>query len=150
MSDRERKAVQRIVQTMRRTGNQPGIVRQWIEAALKWADENPGPQAQAIRDWTAHIQVRPFYTATELTPIIPALGVAFEITSTPLPQMSARRLANLLDYYRLPKLRNVRDETRFRHPYRYMQEEFYIVEQIHIWGKRKLTQEEFENVAFGR
>lgn len=147
----ERRAIYEVVNHMtRNTGNGPGMVRVWIDAALKWADENPGPQAQAIRDWTAHWQVRPFYTATELTPLFPALIVAFGILERPPAQMSARRLANYLDYFKLPKLRNAGNGTHFRHPYRYELEEFYIVEQIHKWRKAMLTQKEFENVAFGR
>lgn len=151
MSEREQKAVSQIVRKMLLTGNQPGMVRQWIDAALKWADENPGAQASAIRDWTAYVHVRPFYTALELTPLIPALGVGFAVTETPMAQMSAKRLANLLDFYRLPKLVNSESDTSFfRHPYRRELEEFYIVEQLHIWKNRRLTQEEFENVAFRR
>tara|TARA_R110002020_G_scaffold298310_1_gene514172 strand:+ start:145 stop:597 length:453 start_codon:yes stop_codon:yes gene_type:complete len=150
MSELQKRAIWRIVNSIERLGNKPGILRQWIAGALKWADDNPGRDAQAIRDWVTHWQMRPFYTATELAPLIPALGVAFGITDKPMPQFGVKRLANMLDFAGLPKLKNIRGDCDFKHPYRCQFEEFYIVEQVHFWKDRELTQEEFENVAFSR
>lgn len=148
MSDKQIEAVRRIVKQMKRTGNQPGIIQQWIAGANKWADENPGRDGQAIREWVAHWQARPFYTSTELAPLIPALGVAMGITEKPLPQFGTKRLEHMLDFAGLPKLKRKRGGYLFRHPYRLKTEEFYIVEQIHFWKERELTQEEFIDAAF--
>lgn len=92
-----------VIKAMKATGNQPGIIQQWVELARQWALENPGPDADAILAWVPHFQARPFYTAAELAPIFPALIVALGLAERP-PRYSVKRLEHLLDYGGLPRL----------------------------------------------
>lgn len=108
-----------VVKAMKATGNQPGVIRQWVDLAIKWAHENPGPEANAILAWAPHFQPRPYYTAAELAPIFPALIVALGLSERPV-RYSAKRLEHMLDYAGLPRLTEDRN--------------YFIVEQIH---KRK-------------
>lgn len=149
MSDRQMEAIKEIVRIMKSTGNRAGVVTQWVSAAVQWAEKNPGADGQAVKDWIAHWQVRPFYAPIELVPLIPALSVGLGVLDKPLPQFSAARLDNMLTFAGLPKLQRAGGGYWFRHPYRLEAEQFFIVEQIHLWKNRKLTQEEFLNVAFG-
>lgn len=123
----------KIVQAMKATGNQPGVIEQWREMVEHWAGTHSGPDAAAILAWLPHWQVRPFYTATELAPIFPALAVALRITPTLQHQKSPARLANELDFARLPRLAAAQD--------------YFICERIHFWQKQPMTTENFRENA---
>jgi hypothetical protein len=138
--------IYRIIEAMKATGNQPGVVRQWRNLAETWATENGGPEAEAIRAWLPFWKVRPFYTATELCPIFPVLAVTFGFASKAAPQMSPNRLANLLDFGGLPKLINGAENKGFKSPFTGQFDNYYIVEHIHFWKNRLISQEIFEEV----
>ena len=137
-----------VANAMMRSGNQPGIIKQWVASAYQWALDNRGPDAGAIKAWVPHFQPRPFYTAAELTPMWPALVAAMGLPFRNV-NYSPGRLANALDYAKLPLL--IRDDggVWFRDPARPGEEStYYIVEQVHYWKKRHLSQEEFEDAYY--
>lgn len=105
-----------VVKAMKATGNGPGVIEQWVDMAQQWAQENPGPEADAILAWAPHFQARPYYTAAELAPIFPALIVALGLAERP-PKISAKRLEYMLDYGGIPRLTENRN--------------YFIVEKIH-------------------
>jgi hypothetical protein len=106
---------------MVRAGNQ-GIIAQWKEALAVWAQMNrTNPHAEAVNAWLPFWQPRPFYTADELAPLWPALGIVTGFTDKwPSVIKSARRLENELDFHGLPRLPA---------PWR----DYFIVERIHFW-----------------
>lgn len=120
MNDFWKGPVYGVVKAMKATGNQPGVIKQWVAMAEQWAHENPGPEADAILAWAPHFQPRPFYTAAELAPIFPALIVALGLAKRP-PKYSAKTLEHMLDYAGLPRLTDDKN--------------YFIVEQIHKWRK---------------
>lgn len=133
-----------VVQAMKARGNQPGLIAQWVALAHQWALDHRGPDADAIRAWLPYFQPRPFYTAGELAPMWPALVVALGLSERPATY-SPGRLANELDFGGLPVLHRDGDSVWFRNPLdRTKIERYYIVERIHHWRHRKLTQEQFE------
>jgi len=133
-----------VIQAMKARGNQPGIIAQWVSLAHQWALDHRGPDSDAIRAWVPHFRARPFYTASELVPMFPALVVALGLTNRP-PNYSAGRLASELDYGRLPCLKREDESIWFRNPLDNSKiDRYYIVERIHYWRERKLTQEQFE------
>jgi hypothetical protein len=137
-----------VIKGMKATGNTPGMVARWIATVGEWANRNAlAPEAKTIRAMMPYWRARPFYTASELAPILPALIVAFSIAERPPAAMSGARLGFQLDYGGLPKLRNANGTTYFHDAMGILQE-FYIVEEIHKWSTEVLTQEEFENVLF--
>lgn len=119
-----------VVNAMVRAGNQ-GIIAQWKEALAVWAQMNrTNPHAEAVNAWLPFWQPRPFYTADELAPLWPALGIVTGFTDKwPSVIKSARRLENELDFHGLPRLPA---------PWR----DYFIVECIHFW--RGATTEEIE------
>lgn len=121
-----------IVNAMRATGNQTGVIAAWKDAVEEWAQANPkDPNAQAALAWLPHWQVKPFYTAEELAPIWPALAIAIGHSSRwPTVLKSAKRLEHELDYAGLP-FRFIAGRKR------------YIVERLHFW--KKATQQEMED-----
>lgn len=141
--------IYKVIQGLKRCGNQPGMVATWIASVEQWANINvASPDAKAIRDMMPFWRARPFYTASELAPIIPALALAFGISTRPSPIMTGARLAYQLDYGGLPKLK--RDNgTSYFHDAMGVLREYYIVEHIHKWANEVMSQEEFENVLFG-
>lgn len=138
-----------IIKAMKRNGNRPGLIAEWKDAVERWAmlPENVrNADAAAVRAWLPAWQPRPFYTATELAPMWPALAVAVGATMK-LPHVkSPMRLANELDFGGLPRVRvdyGIKDVAHFKvHP-----RDFFIVERIHHWN-RPLTMKEFID-AFG-
>lgn len=133
-----------LIQAMRATGNKPGVIAQWVGLAHQWALDHKGPEADAIKAWLPYFKPRPFYAADELAPMFPALIAALGLSERP-PQYSASRLANELDYGGLPVLKRDDDSIWFRNPLdRTKIARYYIVERIHYWSKRKLTQEQLE------
>lgn len=110
-----------IIQAMKATGNQPGVIAQWKETVAAWAQmHRTDPDAAAVNAWLPLWQPRPFYTADELAPLWPALGIATHFTSHwPTVIKSARRLEHELDFHGLPRLRYFPDH--------------FICERIHYW-----------------
>lgn len=119
-----------IIQMMKATGNQAGVIQRWKNAVGEWAEKTHGnPDAEAVKAWLPKWQARPFYTAEELAPIWPALAIATGFTAKwPAVPKSARRLAHELDFYGLPRL------AYFK--------QYFIVERIHYW--RGASKEEIE------
>ena len=133
-----------VVKAMKACGNQPGLIAQWVEAARQWSLDNRGPDAEAIKAWLPYFQPRPFYTAQELTPMWPALVAAIgRANKYRNVNYSPGRLANALDYARLPKVIRNDGTEWFLNPVTQRNDKFYIVERIHHWKNRHLTQEEF-------
>ena len=124
-----------VITALKATGNQSGIVAKWKAAAEQWANsELNNPEAVAVRAWLPMWQVRPFYTAKELAPIWPMLAVALKIVERPFHEFSPARLAFLLDYGKLPKVR-------------YNDKDYYVVERLHYW--KNADAKEIENVFNG-
>jgi len=118
----------KIVQAMKGTGNKPGIVAQWKAEIEKWAlNAVNDPEAAAVRAWLPMWQVRPFYTATELAPMWPALAIALGLRERMMEGPSARRLEFELHYAELPSfwLRN---------------DSYFIVERIHHWRQQPIEE----------
>lgn len=123
-----------IVQMMKATGNQPGIIQRWKDCVEEWARTARCPDADAVNALLPAWQVRPFYTAEELAPLWPALAIATGFTSKwPAVPKSWRRLAHELDYIGLPRL-------AYAHQY-------FICERIHYWrgASREEIMQELKN-----
>lgn len=133
-----------IVRAMKATGNKPGIVAQWKAAMDLWAMTNVGPDASALQSWLPQFQVRPFYTADELAPMWPALGMVLGITDRMEPVKSYARLLNELDLARLPSLCDMHGRQMLAHPVTKQVRRFYIVERISYWSARPIEWFEFE------
>lgn len=113
-----------IIQAMKATGNQPGIIEKWKNDLAQWAStRNPNDRdVAAILAWLPLWQARPFYTAEELAPMWPALAIATGATERwPSVLKSPARLANELDFYGLPRLPYCR--------------KYFIVERLHYWQR---------------
>lgn len=145
MNDFWKSSTYGVIKAMKATGNSPGIVAQWIEGARLWAMANDGRDAAAVKAWLPHWQARPFYTASELAPMWPALTVALGASKYLPPKPSVSRLIFALDYGGLPRLKNQNGTVEFRSPVTGAGMSYYIVEQIHYWSKLELSQEDFEN-----
>lgn len=121
-----------VIKAMKATGNQPGVIAQWKRVVEQWAQSRPdNGDARAALAWLPLWQPRPFYRAEELAPIFPALAVAIGVTDIIKSSRSARRLEFELDYGGLPRLLNDR--------------RYFIVERLHYFRDRTLTEKEFEN-----
>lgn len=137
-----------VVKGMKASGNMPGMVARWIEAAAHWAGEHaPLPEAKAIQAMLPYWRARPFYTASELAPIFPALMKVFGIADKQ-HEMSGARLGYMLDDAGLPKLKNANGSTFFHDAMGVLQE-YYVVERLHHWSTQVFTQDEFEEILFG-
>lgn len=109
----------KIVQAMKATGNQAGVIAQWKQMVEIWAaSEVNNPDAVAVRAWLPLWQVRNYYTAAELVPLWPVLALVLGITKTMEHPKSAKRLENELDFAGLPYF--VKDGVKY-----------YLTEQIH-------------------
>jgi hypothetical protein len=118
----------KIVQAMKGTGNRPGIVAQWKAEIEKWAlNAVNDPEAASVRAWLPMWQVRPFYTATELAPMWPALAIALGLRERMTEAPSARRLEFELHYAELPSFW-FRGDT------------YFIVERIHHWRQQPIEE----------
>jgi len=131
-----------IIKAMNLTGNQEGVIAQWVGKAAQWAERHPGPDAEALKAWLPHWRNRPFYTAAELAPLFPALAIALALTSRWQEPKHPTRLRNELIMGDLPRLKNSDGTLDFIVNGRY--HEFFIVEQIGRWKLRELSQTEFE------
>jgi len=120
MSAMHKTTTYRIVQAMKATGNQPGIVAQWKAQIEQWAaNEVNNPDAVAVRAWLPLWQVRNHYSARELAPIWPVLAIVLGLTTQMEHIKSPARLENELNFARLPYFE--KDG-----------EKYYYVEQIHL------------------
>lgn len=140
-----------IVKAMKTSGNHPGVIADWKEKVVQWAQANStDPNAVAVNAWLPAWQPRPFYTAGELAPMWPALAIAVgHTTQWPNVLKSPARLANELNFAGLPRLLNAWQGYIFKNPLTGEDSVYYIVEHIHLWQTRTLSQEEFENVFNG-
>lgn len=123
-----------IIQAMKATGNQPGIIAKWKAKVEAWAQMNrTNPDAAAVNAWLPLWEIRPWYTAEELAPLWPALAIATSFTDRwPAVLKSAKRLEHELDFYGLPH-------------FEMNGQKYYIVERLHFWSK--MTQQERENAC---
>lgn len=139
-----------VVSVMRARGNKPSLIAEWVALAHQWALDHNTPEAAAIRAWLPLFQPRPFYSARELAPLFPALIVALGFGEKP-PQLSAGLLENMLNFSNgLPVLQNANGSEWFCIPGEpEWIARYYIVERLHYWKDKRLTQEEFENVYHG-
>lgn len=121
-----------IVKAMKATGNRPGVIAEWKNRVVQWAQmHRTDPNAAAVNAWLPLWQPRPFYTAEELAPMWPALAIAVGFTNHwPAVPKSAKRLEFELDFAGLPHFK-----TRGQ--------KYYIVECIHVW--ENTSQEDREN-----
>jgi len=111
----------KIVQAMKATGNRPGVIAQWKSLVETWAaNEVNNPDAVAVRAWLPLWQVRQHYTAAELAPLWPVLGIVLGITKRLEHPKSAKRLEHELDYGGLPW-------------FKWEGRKYYIVERVHHW-----------------
>lgn len=111
-----------IIEMMKATGNQPGVIARWKNLVGEWAQmRRTDPDAAAVNAWLPHWQPRPFYTADELAPLWPALAIITGFTTHwPAVVKSARRLEHELDFYGLPS-------------FLWNGSKYYIVERLHYW-----------------
>jgi hypothetical protein len=118
-----------IIQAMKATGNQTGVIERWKESVASWAQMNrTDPNAAAVNAWLPHWQPRPFYTAEELAPMWPALAIATGFTNRwPAILKSARRLQFELDFHKLPRLPE---------PWR----DYFICERLHYWKRASIEE----------
>lgn len=121
-----------IIQMLKATGNQIGVIERWKNLVAGWAQKTYGnPDAAAVNAWLPLWQPRPFYTAEELAPIWPALAIATGFTNRwPAVVKSARRLEHELDFYGLPRV--MIDGQKY-----------YVVERLHFW--KSASEEDLKN-----
>lgn len=95
----------KVVKKMKASGNQPGVLRHWKVVVQAWADRETTADAAAVRHMLQFWQDRPFYTAAELAPLMPALAAALDALSPTgglFPVMGPARLSNSLRMAGLP------------------------------------------------
>lgn len=141
-------ATYRVIKAMRATGNQPGVIRQWVAGLRDWiATQPPTPEVLAIRAWLPLFQVRSVYTAAELAPLLPALASMMGFKELHFPR-SPKRTENRLDFFGLPTLGNSDNGEGFVNPATGRYERYFIVEKIHTLMHCRMSQEEFERAFF--
>lgn len=126
-----------IIEMMKATGNQPGVIERWKALVADWARKNiTNLDAQAVEAWLPHWQSRPLLTVEELAPMWPALAIATGFTNRwPLVVKSAKRLEHELDFYGLPHV--LVDGQKY-----------YVVERLHFWknASEEELRREIQNV----
>lgn len=127
----------RIVEAMKARGNQPGLIREWFDGMKVWAEANKGADASALRLWLDYAKPRTIYTAAELAALWPSFKIALGMETRLMAPPSANRLANELDFHGLPRLQN-NGGLELRN--------YFIVERLHYWRERKLTDGEFHDL----
>lgn len=135
----------RIVSEILRRGNQPGLIAEWFAGMRAWADANTGKDAEALRVWLRLAKARPFYTAHELAPMIPALALALGFADRMLPRAVPNRLHNVLQFYGLPLLKCTNGTNHFIGMGTY-----FVVEHCHKWRDRELTPDELRDILAGK
>ena len=131
--------VYKVVEKMKASGNQPGVIRHWKSMVAHWAEHTNSPDAEAVKAMLPLWQERPFYTSAELAPMMPALAVALGVQSFSgrMPAvMSPKLLAHCLAVSRLPFL--MVDGTQY-----------FIVEQTHRAEDMRPMIEEFHHAHNG-
>ena len=149
MNDFWNSYVYAVIKAMKRTGNQQGVVADWIALVSAWAHTTDPQDSAALRAWLPHWQVRPFYTAAELAPIFPAIAVALGIAKKLPLRHGVGRLENELIYGGLPVLQNANGTDKFL-PALGPPQRFFIVERIPYWRDKVMTQAEFDHALFNR
>ena len=109
-----------IVQKMKASGNQAGVIQLWKNMVEEWAMKSDTLDAAGVRAWLPAWQARAAYTADELAPLWPALAVALGICRNVTVPKSVNRLTNELKFAGLP-FREFRGRT------------YFIVERCHFW-----------------
>ena len=127
-----------IVNAILRRGDEPGLIAEWISGLEKWAATNGGQDAAALRLWLPHFQVRPFYTAEELSNLWPALKIALGMETKMTENPSPNRLANELEFHGLPKVLFATSPRS---------EKWFIVERCRYWKNRQLSDDQFREIA---
>lgn len=126
-----------IIEMMKATGNQPGVIARWKEAVAAWAHKHcTEPDAAAVNAWLPLWHPRPFYTAEELAPMWPALAIATGYTNRwPAVLKSAKRLEHELIFHGLFH-RKINDKL------------YFVVERLHVWAQLPDSEwrKEIENV----
>jgi hypothetical protein len=126
-----------IIEMMKATGNQPGVIERWKALVADWAQKyRTDPNAAAVNAWLPLWQPREVYSAEELAPMWPALAIATGFTNRwPAVVKSARRLEHELLFHGLP---HRRIEGR----------RLFAVQRFHVWAQLPddVWKREFENV----
>ena len=121
------------------------LVTQWKREVQKWAENHDKTlDAQAVKSMMTLWQERPFYSAAELSPILPAMALTLGITKTLQPATGAATLSTLLDFVKQPTLVGLDGSPFFIHPGSGQKAKFYIVERQCFWCK-PISQKDFEN-----
>lgn len=132
----------RLVKIMRSTGNRSSVVDLWKKKVSEWAENNPKSlDARAVADMLPLWQVRPFYTASELAPLLPSLFVATGLKTNPGPSIGPATTKNILLKAGLPMLGQ---GAFYAHPITGQLDQYFIVERIHYWAKVPVDQKDFE------
>lgn len=132
----------KVIHAMKASGNQPGLIAIWKREVETWANGNKSPEAEAVKAWLPMWHPRPWYSASELAPIFPALAAAFDLGK--MTQRPPARLVYELDYGGLPMLKQPSGLLNFRHPVTGIYDRFYIVERLHHWRDTPVSQEDFD------
>lgn len=135
----------RIVRAIIDRGNAPGLITEWFAGMRKWARENSGKDAEALRLWLDLVKPRPFYTAEELAGFWPALRLTLGMTTYLAPKPSGNRLQNELMFHRLPILKNADTGMNYFPGFG----SFFIVEHVHRWRERPVTANELAIILAG-
>ncbi len=137
--------IQRVAEEMRTS--KVSIIKLWHQAARAWAEEaihqgNIHEMAQAKNTliWLKHAEVRPWYTAEELTAMFPALTASLHGKGT-RQGTSAGAMSRQLRQAGVRYLRNSDDPRGFRHQGRIKQ--YLVVAEIDNW-KESISQAEFD------
>jgi hypothetical protein len=134
-----------IVRAIMDKGNQPGLIAEWFAGMRKWAEVNKGADAEALRLWLDIVKPRPFYNAEDLAGFWPALKLHLGLCDYLSPRPSANRLQNELMFHRLPLLKNADTGANYFPG----QGTLFIVERVHYWSKRPVSENELQTVLCG-
>jgi hypothetical protein len=109
-----------IIQAMKATGNQPGIIAQWKESVAAWAQmHRTDADAAAVNAWLPLVATAAVLHGRGIGALWPALGIATGFTNRWPACSNRRRLEFELDFHGLPRLRYF--------------PEYFICERIHHW-----------------
>lgn len=129
----------KIVRAMYETGNGKGLIAQWLDQVTRMTTIEA-----SVTVWADHMKPLPFFSARQLTPIIPSLMLGLGLAITLPPIKSPTRLARELEKAGLPKLKNTNGTEYFNiHGYT---EKLFIVERIHYWKNKKVSQDDIDKV----
>lgn len=133
-----------LVAWMRARGNRTGAIAQWVKDFSDWLENQPSTvDTRAARAMLPLWQVRPVYTAAELSPLLPVLYVVAGIRKTPGLSIGPATTKNILLKAGLPMLGQ---GARFAHPITGQLDQYFIVERLHYWAKLPVDQEDFVRI----